>query len=126
MVGRIESDAAQTTSIGEHGAEPFDFGGKSWQQWQEAGNDQGSIVADPLFVNAEKRDFRLRPGSPAKEIGFRPFDFSKAGVYGDAKWMQLARPPTFPEPYVVPKPEPLSLRDGFERENARLCSNWPT
>ena len=43
------------------------------------GQDQHSIVADPLFVAPEKDDFRLKENSPALAIGFKPFDYSKAG-----------------------------------------------
>jgi hypothetical protein len=52
----------------------------SYQQWQEQfGQDQHSLVADPLFVAPEKDDFRLKDRSPALDIGFKPFDSSKAG-----------------------------------------------
>ncbi len=95
--------------------QPFDFGGQTWQQWRDAGNDQGSLVADPLFVNAQQRDFHLRPDSPAARIGFQPFDFSQAGVYGDPEWKQLATATEYPEPFVVPADEPLSRRGGVER-----------
>ena len=84
------------------GGKPFDFGGKSFEQWRAAGNDEGSIIADPLFVDAERRDFRFRPGSPVDKIGFKPFDHTQAGVYGDAAWKKLAGSATFPKPYVVP------------------------
>ena len=99
------------------GGKPVDFNGKTLEQWQASGKDKGSIVADPLFVDPEKRDFRLRSGSPAEKIGFKPFDISQAGVYGDAHWKQLAAQTIYPKPYVVPAPEPLSLRDDFEKSS---------
>ncbi len=75
---------------------PIEFAGKSWQQWQAAGNDAGSQIADPLFVDAKARDFRLKPNSPAKETGFTPFDISAAGVQGEPAWRALAQTLTYP------------------------------
>jgi len=46
---------------------------------EPAKNDRDSIIEDPLFVNPEKRNFRLKPGSPAEKIGFKPFDYTQAG-----------------------------------------------
>ena len=42
--------------------------------WKTRGMDTNSIVADPLFVNPEKGDFRLKPNSPALKMGFRPIE----------------------------------------------------
>jgi hypothetical protein len=48
-------------------------------EWKEKGWDKDSIVADPLFVDPEKGDFTLKPGSPALALGFTPIDVSKVG-----------------------------------------------
>lgn len=92
------------------GGKSFDFDGKSWDQWRAKGNDEGSIIADPRFVNPNARDFRLQPGSLAEKIGFRIFDFSQAGVQGDAKWRKLAASIRYPAPYVVPQSGSRSKR----------------
>jgi hypothetical protein len=51
----------------------------SWKQWQELEQDRGSRVADPMFANAEKRDFRLSSKSPALKVGFEPLDLRDVG-----------------------------------------------
>jgi hypothetical protein len=78
---------------------PFDFAGKSWDEWK--GRDPGSMIADPRFVNPERRDFRLQPGSPVLQVGFQAIDFSQAGVQGDGAWKKLAVSVECPEPYVL-------------------------
>lgn len=58
-----------------HAAEPMD----EWAAWQALGMDRNSVVADPLFVNAAKDDYRLRPGSPAFNLGFKPIPIEEIG-----------------------------------------------
>jgi hypothetical protein len=55
------------------------FAGQPFQEWQAAGRDAGSIIADPLFVNAGNFNFSLRPDSPARKMGFQPIDMTTVG-----------------------------------------------
>jgi hypothetical protein len=56
--------------------------GGSLRQWHEMGYDTHSVVADPLFVDPVKGDYRLRPESPAFQLGFRPIDVQHIGLQG--------------------------------------------
>jgi hypothetical protein len=74
------------------GGQRFGFAGKSWDQWRAMGRDkEGSIIADPKFVDADNYDFRFASDAVIKQTGFQPFDYAKAGVYGDAAWIALAK-----------------------------------
>ncbi|MBW3628498.1 MAG: right-handed parallel beta-helix repeat-containing protein, partial [Gemmatimonadetes bacterium] len=55
------------------------FGKESFAQWRGRGKDVHSLYTDPLFVDPARYDFRLRPGSPAFRLGFRPIDMSSVG-----------------------------------------------
>lgn len=97
------------------GAQSFTFEDLSWEQWRQLGKDEGSLIADPLFYDADRYDFRLRPGSPAHRIGFKPFDYTQAGVTGDVQWVKRARSRQYPPVQFAPEPPPLGLKDSFER-----------
>jgi len=58
---------------------PVLFADKSLSQWQAAGQDKDGLIADPLFADPTHGDFTPRPGSPAAQIGFEPWDTSVAG-----------------------------------------------
>lgn len=86
--------------------------------WQALGLDRKSVVADPQFVNAAEYDFRLQPGSPALKLGFQPIDVSRAGLYGDAAWVDEARRVKHPKtvlPAPPAPPPPLEVADDFEK-----------
>ncbi|MCC7336695.1 MAG: right-handed parallel beta-helix repeat-containing protein [Pirellulaceae bacterium] len=68
----------------------FTFAGMDRAAWQELGHDENSLIADPMFVDPENNDYHLQPDSPALKIGFIPFDYSQAGVYGEADWIEKA------------------------------------
>jgi parallel beta-helix repeat protein len=55
------------------------FAGQSFEEWKAAGRDAGSLIADPLFVNAGNFDFSLQPNSPALKMGFQPIDITHLG-----------------------------------------------
>ncbi len=65
------------------------FKNKTLKQWQEDGFDVNSIIADPMFENPDKCDFRLKESSPAFHLGFQPIDVSKIGLYGEEDWVKL-------------------------------------
>ena len=63
----------------------------TWDEWRKMGRDNGSQFANPMFEDVAKRDFRLKAGSPAEKIGFKPWDLTLAGVRkADAAWLALA------------------------------------
>ena len=114
-----ENVASRNNLYYDASGKPVTFHGKTLEAWQKLGKEPGSIVADPMFVDPKAGDFHLKPGSPAGEIGFKPFDISKAGVYGNPFMVQAAellasadRPVEFaPPPPPLP---PLTFRIDFE------------
>jgi hypothetical protein len=94
----------------------FDFLGKSLEQWQAAGHEQGSIVADPGFENPREDNFRLKPDSAAIALGFKPFDYDQAGVYGEPNWIATANEVEYPPLEIAPEPPPLAIHEDYESD----------
>ncbi|MCX6856265.1 MAG: right-handed parallel beta-helix repeat-containing protein, partial [Verrucomicrobia bacterium] len=57
-------------------AEPMN----EWTSWQAEGWDNHSLIADPMFVDWNNDDFRLKPESPALKLGFEAIPVEKIGV----------------------------------------------
>ncbi|WP_344977064.1 right-handed parallel beta-helix repeat-containing protein [Compostibacter hankyongensis] len=67
------------------------FGQQHFAAWQDStGKDRQSVIADPEFANPAEYDFHIRDRALISKIGFKPFDYTQAGVYGDASWKKLA------------------------------------
>ena len=61
----------------------IDLDGKKFtlsQAQQEFGLEFGSQYADPMFVDFEHNDFRLKEGSPALKLGFELIETSDVGI----------------------------------------------
>ncbi len=63
-------------------AAPFQFGKRTWAEWQALGKDVHSLIADPGFAAPELGDFSLPADSPALRIGFEPFSLDGVGPEG--------------------------------------------
>ncbi|NQT12767.1 MAG: right-handed parallel beta-helix repeat-containing protein [Planctomycetes bacterium] len=95
-----------------------EFAGMDFATWKAKGADVGSIVADPLFVDAENDDFRLRPESPALKLGFQPIDLGKTGLYGNQDWIDLPKQTKNRPLHEIPAPiePPFVVHFDFERD----------
>lgn len=73
----------------------------TFSQWQALGEDQGSVVANPLFADVQEYNFTLSAGSPALGVGFVPFDQSAAGLLRGTTYGVPPVPPAF---ILIPLP----------------------
>jgi len=59
------------------------------------GCDENSIVGDPLFIDPQKGDYRVKDNSPAFKIGFENFSMDSFGVVSE-KLRNKAKQPSMP------------------------------
>jgi parallel beta-helix repeat protein len=101
----------------------FDFAGRSWEEWRAMGRDDGSVIADPMFMDPENYDFRFASDETIQQTGFVPFDYSLAGVYGDQWWKDLAAGKAYPAGMSRPggpAPETGAEKGSFSIKNMRI------
>ena len=66
-----------------------EFLGKDFATWRQQ-HDAHSVIADPHFRDPQHYDFTFESLRTARRIGFQPFDYSRAGVYGNQEWHEKA------------------------------------
>lgn len=94
---------------------PIDFFGTSLDKWHQSGQDIDSIIADPMFVDPNKGNFGLRPGSPAIKMGFKPINLSAFGRIGIHKSAIGTQPRAFPRADIHPLAEDFETTPVGER-----------
>jgi hypothetical protein len=62
-----------------HG-QPIRFDKGDFEAWHKRSLDTKSLIADPLFIDPGKGDYRVRPDSPALKLGFKNFPMDNFGV----------------------------------------------
>lgn len=112
-------------------------GGVKWHLGSLAGENRGgrwleSVEADPLFADPRSGDFALRADSPALAIGFKPFDWRKAGVRTrgvlPASWKAYRLPAAPPKALAVARIEAgqLVVVDGLAELPLRVTLTNPS
>lgn len=62
----------------------------SFAEWKKL-KEPHSVCMDPLFRNIQADDYTFTSLKAAHKIKFKPFDYSKAGVYGTDSWKEKAQ-----------------------------------
>jgi parallel beta-helix repeat protein len=79
MVGGADTGPGATNDEYDHNvywctkSSALTFAGKTWDEWRTMKKDDGSIIADPKFIDPSNADFRLSENSPALKVGFVPW-----------------------------------------------------
>ena len=67
------------------------FCGKSSEEWKQQ-REKSARFINPQMKDPLADDFSFKKMSAARKIGFVPFDYKKAGVYGSEEWRRKALP----------------------------------
>lgn len=66
------------------------FGKHTFKAWKKL-KEPHSVCTDPLFKDPLADDYSFTSLKAVRKIGFKPFDYTKAGVYGEKAWVEKAR-----------------------------------
>lgn len=66
------------------------FGKHSFEEWKKL-KEKHSVMMSPGFKDALNDDYSFASLKAARKIHFKPFDFSKVGVYGSSEWKEKAK-----------------------------------
>ncbi|MBQ6646244.1 MAG: right-handed parallel beta-helix repeat-containing protein [Clostridia bacterium] len=86
------------------GYDVYDRWFEPFSTWQKLGHDTHSVFADPLFVDPEHDDYRLKEDSPALKLGFQPLPIDEMGPYESnerATWPIVEAPGARETPVVI-------------------------
>ncbi|MDO7172631.1 right-handed parallel beta-helix repeat-containing protein [Mariniflexile sp. AS56] len=86
VIAKMDTNLYWNTSLGT-----YNFNGKTFKVWQQLGHDNNSIIGDPYFKDASNFDFKFERKANFKKINFKPFDYTKSGIYGDGDWIKKAK-----------------------------------
>ncbi len=93
----------------------LDFAGYDFKTWQKAGKDVHSMIANPMFNDVANYDFRISPLSPAITLGFKPFDYTLAGLSKDNPLRkEIKKFPLRQVEVAAADNRPFKLDDDFE------------
>lgn len=65
------------------------FGKYTAKEWIKL-KEPHSIIANPMFKDVQADNYEFVSLKAARKIKFKPFDYSKAGVYGSEEWINKA------------------------------------
>lgn len=91
--------ANASRETGADGRVGFEIVERLDEEWARLGHDRHSVTADPLFVDVDDRDLRVRQGSPAADLGIRVPDVRGAGPRETAERRHPLAGPTLVDPY---------------------------
>ena len=78
IAGNIDFNFAFDRNVyWKEGGGDIRFGEMTLEEWQAKGMDKNSLIADPLFIDLSKDNYRLKSDSPAIKLGFKIFGSSR-------------------------------------------------